>query len=294
MLDRYWSGAVDRISPEAPVPVVRVSTIDDRPGGAANAAANVAALGAYASLLAPIGSDEPGGSLRKLLERAGVECHGLGADKTTVKLRVTCRAQQLLRMDFESHPGGDVLAQMLGEFSRAMPLHDVVLFSDYGKGSLAQVRQMILQAKDAGKAVLVDPKGADFSRYSGASVITPNTSELRLAIGPWANESELESKVQTLRRCLNIGAVLLTRSEDGMSLFDDSGRMDVPSTAREVYDVTGAGDTVISVLSVMIAAGVDLRSAAPIANRAAGIVVGKSGTAVVSYDELFSSPETPQ
>ena len=289
MLDRYWFGAVDRISPEAPVPVVRVNREEERLGGAANVALNVKTLGAQATLLTVVGDDEPARKLRGLLERQGVSAL-LGNDPqlyTIVKLRVIGRAQQLIRVDFENQPDHEVLSAMLADFERALPQHDAVLFSDYGKGGLEHIPKMIQFARTAGKQVLVDPKGSDYARYRGATVITPNRAELAQVVGAWNSEAQLHERAQRLRGELDLAAVLLTRSEEGMSLFDAAGHVQVPAQAREVFDVTGAGDTVIAALAAMLACGLSLRDALPIANRAAGIVVGKFGTATVSYDELF-------
>jgi rfaE bifunctional protein kinase chain/domain len=289
MLDRYWFGAVERISPEAPVPVVRVNREEERLGGAANVALNVRTLGAKASLVTVIGDDEPGRRLKKLIEAEGIPA-ALGMDDklyTIVKLRVIGRSQQLLRVDFESQPDHEVLRQAFGEYQRMLPDHDVVLFSDYGKGGLEHIPDMIRLAQAQRKAVLVDPKGHDYSRYAGATVITPNKAELAQVIGPWNSEAQLHERAQALRKQHGVQAILLTRSEEGMSLFDDAGHVQVPAQAREVFDVTGAGDTVIATLAAMLASGLTLREAMPVANRAGGIVVGKFGTAGVSYEELF-------
>lgn len=289
MLDRYWFGAVDRISPEAPVPVVRVNREEERLGGAANVALNAKTLGAQATLLTVVGQDEPARKLQQLLEQQGVKTL-LGHDPqlyTIVKLRVIGRSQQLIRVDFENAPDHEVLAHMLGDFERALPEHDAVLFSDYGKGGLEHIPRMIELARQAGKPVLVDPKGSDYSRYAGATVITPNRAELAQVIGNWSSEAQLHERAQALRDKLGLTGLLLTRSEEGMSLFDAEGEARVPAQAREVFDVTGAGDTVIAALAAMLACGMTLREALPIANRAGGIVVGKFGTASVSYEELF-------
>ncbi|MDD2976741.1 D-glycero-beta-D-manno-heptose-7-phosphate kinase [Aquabacterium sp.] len=290
MLDRYWFGAVERISPEAPVPVVRVSNEEDRLGGAANVALNVKTLGARATLLSMVGHDEAAGRLRALLAEQGVDAI-LGDDaklQTIVKLRVIGRSQQLLRVDFEKEPDFEVLASMLGDFEQALPSQDVVLFSDYGKGGLAHIPRMIELAKQAGKPVLIDPKGSDYSRYAGATVITPNRAELAQVVGAWSDEETLHRRAQVLREELGLQALLLTRSEEGMTLFDAEGACHVPAQTREVYDVTGAGDTVIATTAAMLACGMPLREAMALANRAGGIVVGKFGTAHVSYEELFA------
>lgn len=289
MLDRYWYGAVDRISPEAPVPVVRVTRTEERIGAAANVAYNIVTLGAQASLLTVVGEDEASHQLEALVAKTGIRPY-FGRDarlKTTVKLRVIGRQQQLLRLDFENTPENEVLASQSAAFEGLYPQHDVILFSDYGKGGLAHIVAMIAQARASGKVVLVDPKGSDYARYKNASVITPNRAELEHVIGPWSDETELRTKTENLRAGLNLQAVLVTRSEQGMTLFDAQGQLHVPAVAREVFDVTGAGDTVIATLAALSAAGMSLRDAVPIANRAGGIVVGKFGTATVSYSELF-------
>ena len=291
MLDRYWYGAVDRISPEAPVPVVRVTRTEERIGAAANVAYNIVTLGAQASLLSVVGEDEASHQLEALVAKTGITPY-FGRDaklKTTVKLRVIGRQQQLIRLDFENTPENEVLASQSATFETLYTRHDAVLFSDYGKGGLAHIVLMIAQARAAGKAVLVDPKGSDFERYKNASIITPNRAELAQVIGPWSGEADLRAKVHALRERLALQAVLLTRSEEGMTLFDAEGELHVPALAREVFDVTGAGDTVIATLATMVAAGLSLRQAVPIANRAGGVVVGKFGTATVSYAELFAS-----
>lgn len=290
MLDRYWYGAVDRISPEAPVPVVRVTRTEERIGAAANVAYNIVTLGARASLLTVVGEDEASHTLEGLVAKTGITPY-FGRDanlKTTVKLRVIGRQQQLLRLDFENTPEHEVLASQSATFETLYPEHQAVLFSDYGKGGLAHIVAMIAQARAAGKMVLVDPKGSDFERYRNASIITPNLVELEQVIGPWSSETEFRTKTQNLRSALDLQALLVTRSEEGMTLFDAQGALHVPTVAREVFDVTGAGDTVIATLATMTAAGLSLRDAVPIANRAAGIVVGKFGTATVNYSELFA------
>ena len=288
MLDRYWFGAVDRISPEAPVPVVRVTREEERLGGAANVAMNVTRLGAQCTLLTVVGEDAAGQRLRELLSEQGVATV-MGTDaqlRTVVKLRVIGRSQQLLRVDFENQPDHEVLQQMLADYQRLLPEHDVVLLSDYGKGGLTHVGQMIEFARAAGKPVLVDPKGSDFSRYAGATAITPNRSELAGVVGTWHNEADLAARANTLRDQLGLDALLLTRSEEGISLFDDAGHLRLSTAAHEVFDVTGAGDTVIAMLAALLACGMPLRDAAAHANRAAGIVVSRFGTAAVTLDEL--------
>ena len=289
MLDRYWYGSVDRISPEAPVPVVRITREEDRIGAAANVAYNVVTMGAQASLLTVVGDDEASHKLEALVATTGITPYfGRDVDlKTTVKLRIIGRQQQLLRVDFENTPKTEVLASQTSAFSKHLSAHDVVLFSDYAKGCLAHVVDMIALARAAGKTMLVDPKGSDYARYAGATVITPNKSEMQAAVGAWKDDAELAIKAQKLRAQLKLDAVLVTRSEEGMSLFDANGALHVPTHALEVFDVTGAGDTVIATLATLMAAGLSLREAMPYANKAGGIVVGKFGTATVSYKELF-------
>lgn len=289
MLDRYWFGEVERISPEAPVPVVRIQRTEERLGGAANVARNVAALGARAGLLTVVGDDEAGRALVRLLDASGIApyVHTDAQMATTVKLRVIGRRQQMLRADFETQPDGEVLLAKLGEYEALLPQHDLVILSDYGKGGLTHIARMIELARAAGKPILVDPKGDDYSRYAGATLVTPNRAELREVVGRWRSEADLQARAQRLRRELALGALLLTRSEEGMTLFTDDGAWSVPARAREVFDVSGAGDTVIAALGVMMAAGAPLQQAVEAANRAGGIVVGKLGTATVSYDELF-------
>ena len=288
MLDRYWFGGVERISPEAPVPVVRVTREETRLGGSANVAMNVKSLGAQCTLLSVVGDDAAGRRLRELLAQRGIAAV-LGTDvqvQTVVKLRVIGRSQQLLRIDFEDQPDHEVLQQMLADYESLLPKHDLVLMSDYGKGGLTHVGQMIQSARAAGKLVLVDPKGSDFSRYAGATAITPNRSELAQVVGAWSDDTDLAERAQALRQRLDVQGLLLTRSEEGISLFDDVGLLRLPTEAREVYDVTGAGDTVIATLAALMACGMTLRDAAPHANRAAGIVVSRFGTAAVGLAEL--------
>ena len=288
MLDRYWFGDVDRISPEAPVPVVKIARSEERPGGAANVARNAAALGAQVTLISVIGDDEPGHVLERLLrgESVHTSLHRDPALPTTVKLRVVGRQQQLLRIDFETVPSPPALAAKLTDYERTLSGFDVVVLSDYGKGGLSQIERMIALARAAGKPVLVDPKGEAYLRYRGATMLTPNRAEFRQVVGPWRNEAELAEKAQILRSELALDALLITRSEEGMSLYTDAGAQHIPAQAREVFDVSGAGDTVIATLGTLLGAHVDVGSAVRIANKAAGLVVGKLGTAVVHPDEL--------
>lgn len=288
MLDRYWFGEVSRISPEAPVPVVKVERQEERLGGAANVARNAVALGAQARLISVVGQDEAGRSLAQLLQDSGIKVslHVDAQLATTVKLRVIGRQQQLLRIDFETWPDHEILRGKLLEFERQLPDCDVVVLSDYGKGGLTHIGEMIRLARAAGKPVLVDPKGDDYSRYKGATLLTPNRSELRQVVGSWRDETELMGKVQQLRAELQLDALLVTRSEEGMTLFSAAERIHQPAIAREVFDVSGAGDTVIATLAVVLASGADLASAVRLANQAAGIVVAKLGTAVATLAEL--------
>jgi rfaE bifunctional protein kinase chain/domain len=290
MLDRYWFGDVNRISPEAPVPVLKVERIEERPGGAANVARNIAALGGHATLLSVVGDDEAGACLEKLLNHYNNLTSLLHRDSsisTIIKLRAIARHQQLLRIDFETPPSHEVLNAALADYQTQLPKADVVILSDYGKGGLAHIAEMIRLAREAGKPVLVDPKGDDYARYSGASLLTPNRSEFREVAGSWKNDEEFNRKAQKLRAELQLDALLVTRSEDGMSLYHADEALHEPSQTREVFDVSGAGDTVIATLAVMLASGADLPYAMRISNRAAGIVVGKLGTAVVSREEIL-------
>ena len=289
MLDRYWFGEVSRISPEAPVPVVLISSEEQRLGGAANVAWNCKDLGALTRLLSVVGRDEPGEQLAALLKKKGIEA-SLHRDRhldTTQKLRVIGRKQQLLRIDFEKPPSTEVLAAKLEEFKRAVADCDVVILSDYGKGGLTHIEAMIRVARKARRRVLIDPKGDDYSRYKGANIITPNLAELREVVGSWKDEKDLKSRAQALRAKLGLEALLLTRGEHGMTLFTKNRSTTVKAEAREVFDVTGAGDTVIATMAVALAAGAGLEAAMRLANRAAGIVVGKLGTATARYEELF-------
>ena len=288
MLDRYWFGDVSRISPEAPVPVVRFRNQEERLGGAANVANNCAQLGAHTRLLSVTGADEAGERLAQLAAAAGIKAslHRDAKTPTTVKLRVLSK-QQLLRIDFETAPSSEVLASKLADFKAALPDCNVVILSDYGKGGLAHIARMISLARAAGKRVLVDPKGDDWSRYRGATLVTPNRKELADVIGSWKSERDLERRVRRLRVQLGLDALLLTRGQEGMSLYSKRSPVHVKAEAREVFDVSGAGDTVIATLATMLASGVRLEQAMRIANRAGGIKVAKLGTAVVTRKELF-------
>ena len=288
MLDRYWFGDVSRISPEAPVPVAKINQIDQRAGGAANVARNIASLGGKAGLLSVTGHDEAADSLDQLMQQDGVESYLMRDEQiaTTVKLRVVARNQQLIRLDFEELPHHEVLEQVKERYQKVLPDYDAVIFSDYGKGGLTHIADMIDWAKQAGKIVLIDPKGDDYEKYAGATLITPNRSELKEVVGSWRNEDELTDKAQYLRRHLDLTAILLTRSEEGMTLFNDGEAVYQPTRAQEVYDVSGAGDTVIAGMGLAMAAGFTMPESMHLANTAAGVVVAKLGTAVCSFDEL--------
>ena len=291
MLDKYWFGDANRISPEAPVPVVRIVRSEERLGGAANVALNVASLGVQTTLMGVVGADENGTKLTELLTESGIHSHMIAdpAIKTILKLRIVARQQQLVRIDFDDHPSGEMLASLLTDFAEVIDNFDVLVLSDYGKGGLDHIRGMIDIAREKNIPVLVDPKGEDYDKYVGATIITPNRAELTQVIGSWTSEEDLTHRAQALRDRLGLKALLLTRSEEGMTLFTAEGAETVPAQAREVFDVSGAGDTVIAVTAAMIAAGVPLSEAVRIANRAGGIVVGKLGTASVSYNELFGN-----
>lgn len=289
MLDRYWHGATSRISPEAPVPVVHVKQNEDRAGGAGNVALNIAALGARAVLLGYTGDDEAAGLLSGILQKAGIACviEKLPGLATISKLRVMSRHQQLIRLDFEDGFQTADSTALLQSYSREMQRADVVVLSDYGKGTLNAVETLIAVANEAGKPVLVDPKGSDFNKYRNATLLTPNLSEFEAVAGTCADQQHLVEKGVNLMAALNLQGLLVTRGEHGMSLLArDAEPLHLPTHALEVFDVTGAGDTVISVLAASLAATKTLAEATALANIAAGIVVGKMGTAAVSRDEL--------
>lgn len=288
MLDRYWFGEVERISPEAPVPVVHVAKREDRLGGAANVARNVVSLGAKVTLAGFVGQDEAGAKVRELLQAAGVETHLVAdpAHPTTLKMRVLGRQQQLLRIDFEEKPDAALIEKLHTEIAPIIDRHDVVVLSDYAKGALAKVEVLIEMARARNLPVLVDPKGSDYGRYRGATLVTPNRSEMQQAVGQWHSEDELQNRAQKLRDQLALEALLVTRSEQGMTLFTEHGRDHVDAQAHEVFDVSGAGDTVLATLAVMRACGMDWPQAMRWANRAGGIVVGKLGTSIVTQGEL--------
>ncbi|MEN5342500.1 D-glycero-beta-D-manno-heptose-7-phosphate kinase [Achromobacter mucicolens] len=288
MLDRYWFGEVERISPEAPVPVVRVARREDRLGGAANVARNVAALGGHVTLVGVLGQDEAGDSVRRLSTEAGIQGDLIADNElhTTLKMRVLGRQQQLLRVDFEQHPSQASLDAVDAALARHLANHDIVVLSDYAKGVLTRVESLIALARSAGIPVLVDPKGDDYSRYRGATLVTPNRSEMQQAVGRWNSEAELTDRAQQLRADLDLEALLVTRSEQGMTLFSDAGRDHTDAQAHEVFDVSGAGDTVLATLAVTRAIGLPWAEAMGWANKAGGIAVGKLGTSVVTAAEL--------
>ena len=291
MLDRYWFGDVSRISPEAPVPVVRIERREERLGGAANVARNAAALGTHCGLLGVVGADEASDQVEKILRESSIHSY-LKRDEaisTIIKLRVIGRQQQMVRIDFEEAPTETILRDKLTQFKALLPDYDVIVLSDYNKGSLVNVAEMIRAARAAGKIVMVDPKGDDFTPYAGATMLTPNKSELKRIVGSWKTEEQLTDKAQRLREELGLEALLLTRSEEGMSLYTATEVLHVHADAREVFDVSGAGDTVIATMACMLGAGAGWQEAVETANRAGGIVVGKLGTATVTREELFGA-----
>lgn len=292
MLDRYWHGGTSRISPEAPVPVVRVGESEDRPGGAANVALNIAALGGHVALAGLVGDDDNASVLSARLEDADVSTHFQRNPQipTITKLRVMSRSQQLIRLDFEDSLAGIDTGEMLDRVEAALPDSDLVILSDYGKGTLGRVEELIALIRASGKRVLVDPKGGDFRRYRGASVITPNLGEFEAVVGVCRDDAELAAKGERLRAELELEALLITRSERGMTLIRaDHAPLHLPTHAREVFDVTGAGDTVIGVLGLALAAGHAYPEAVTLANLAAGLVVAKPGTATLSVAELYTA-----
>ncbi len=291
MLDKYWFGDVNRISPEAPVPIARIHKTDMRPGGAANVARNIASVGGNATLLSVVGDDDAANDLENILNNDGVK-HNLQRDNsidTIVKLRVLARNQQLIRIDFEKNPSHEILIEILNHFEKMVAEFEVIIFSDYGKGGLTHIVRMIEIAKQHNKIILVDPKGSDYSKYNGATMLTPNKSELKDATGNWTNEAQLIEKATTLKNNLNLEYLLVTRSEEGMTLFTKSDTSNYPTVAQEVFDVSGAGDTVIATLALMLANNVNVHQAVQVANIAAGVVVGKVGTATVNKHELLTA-----
>lgn len=289
MLDRYWHGPTSRISPEAPVPVVKIEESEERAGGAGNVALNIAALNVTPSLVGLTGQDEPGSILKNRLSHQGVNCQFVElADCTTItKLRILSRHQQLIRLDFEDgfHAGSS--EQLLQTYQAQLAPHDVVVFSDYQKGTLRDLPRLIALAKAQGKKIIIDPKGNDFAIYQGATLLTPNLSEFETIVGHCENDEQLVEKAQQLLQTLQLEALLITRSEKGMTLVQvDKKAVHLPTRARDVFDVTGAGDTVIATLAAGIAVGMDMVDATKLANLAASVVVGKVGTATVTVHEL--------
>ncbi|MBD9359548.1 bifunctional D-glycero-beta-D-manno-heptose-7-phosphate kinase/D-glycero-beta-D-manno-heptose 1-phosphate adenylyltransferase HldE [Methylomonas fluvii] len=297
MLDRYWHGATSRISPEAPVPVVHVKQDEQRAGGAGNVALNIAALGAKVSLLGFTGEDEAAAALKTLLQQAKVLClfQAVPGYPTITKLRVMSRHQQLIRLDFEDGFNNVDSDALLHLYHAEMMQSQVIVLSDYGKGTLSQVQQFIKLAKQLNKPVLVDPKGSDFSIYRQATLITPNLSEFEAVVGRCADQAQIVERGMNLLSDLELQALLVTRGENGMTLLSKNEEpLHLPTHAREVFDVTGAGDTVISVLAASLAAKKTLAEATQLANIGAGIVVGKMGTATVNTDELANALQGPR
>lgn len=289
MLDQYWFGEVQRISPEAPVPIAKITQSDNRPGGAANVARNVASLGAQVTLLSVVGNDSNADLLEQILNNSGVNSYLLRdvSIKTIVKLRVLAKNQQLIRIDFEDTPSHEILSLCLENFNQQIASHDLLIISDYAKGGLTHLASMIAMAQNYTKPILIDPKGQNYQKYLGATILTPNKQELQDACGVWSNETELTLKIMKLIKQLQLEYVLLTRSEEGMSLFDRQGfKIDFAAHAQEIYDVSGAGDTVIATLATMLATGIAPSAAAFVANLAAGIVVSKLGTVAINQQEL--------
>ncbi len=289
MLDRYWHGDTSRISPEAPVPVVRVDDAEERPGGAGNVALNIAALGANATVMGLTGDDEAAASLERVLAHAGVTCRFIRVPDypTVTKLRVMSRHQQLIRLDFENGFADIDSTPLLEKFTRQLETADVVVLSDYGKGTLTHGRDLIDTARAAGKPVLVDPKSNDFGIYRGAALITPNLKEFEAVVGHCRDEADLVERGMRLIEQESLGGLLITRSEQGMTLLQAGhAALHLPTRAREVFDVTGAGDTVISVLAAALGAGLSLPEATALSNIGAGVVVGKLGTATVTVPEI--------
>lgn len=292
MLDRYWYGDVERISPEAPVPVVAVKAEEDLPGGAANVARNVRDLGAQCTLFSISGDDRDADSLKKLLDKNDIRCH-LERDKllnTIVKLRVISKHlhQQMLRIDFDSPVSKDARVKLLDNYLKHLGEYDAVIISDYGKGGLGYIQEMIQAARTASRPVVIDPKGDDYSGYRGANLITPNRKEFEMVAGRFHDDADLERRAAKLVQDLDLGGILVTRGEDGMSLVQRSGQaLHIRARTREVFDVTGAGDTVIAAIGCAWAVGSGLEDAVQLANFAAGIVVGKPGAATASPDEIM-------
>lgn len=289
MLDRYWKGTSVRLSPEAPVPVVNVAGIENRLGGAANVALNLARLGANVTLCGLVGADPEANIIRQMIADAGIEDRlvvGTGSYVTIQKIRVISQNQQIVRADFETEATYETLDRLTREALNQIKSAKTVVFSDYKKGALVRITELLVAAHEHNALTLVDPKGNNYSPYTGASVITPNKTELAAVMGAWKSESELLQKAETLRSKLKLEKLLLTRSEEGMTLFDSEGHLNFPTEAREVFDVSGAGDTAIATLALMLTQGKNWHTAVQTANRAAGIVVGRFGTAAVTAEDL--------
>ena len=288
MLDYYWSGQTTRVSPEAPVPIVKVTKKESRAGGAGNVALNIASLAANVTLLGIVGNDKEADELEELLVTKGVTCDFIKSKNapTACKLRIVAQHQQLIRLDFEEPLQNFDYTELLTHYKKALAGTDVVIFSDYAKGVLAHIPQLLELANTQGVKSFVDPKGIDFSPYSGATLITPNRSEFQAVVGPCSNNEQIINKGQALLEQFNIEALLVTLSEQGMALIKKSDAYFLPTHAREVFDVTGAGDTVIASMALGVASGLGLQHAMHLANMAAGIVVGKFGTSTVSSHEL--------
>ncbi len=294
MLDRYWQGTTSRISPEAPVPVVRVEGDELRPGGAANVALNAAALGSRVALVGLVGEDAEAGLLADRLAARGVSSDfvAVTGSRTITKLRILSKHQQLIRLDFEDGFLTSDAASIQARFLDALPRAKAVVLSDYAKGVLRDTQPLIRAARERGLPVVVDPKGTDFQRYRGATLLTPNQSEFEAVVGPVADDADLATKGAALRDALNLEALLVTRSEKGMCLLQRGhAPVHLPTRAREVFDVTGAGDTVVAVLAAALAAGESMIDAVALSNLGAGVVVGKVGTATVSPAELIAAME---
>lgn len=291
MLDRYWFGDVNRISPEAPIPIAKINIIDDRPGGAANVARNIASLNGNVTLLSVVGNDEASLILESLLnkERINLILKKDNLIKTIVKLRVIAKNQQLIRIDFEEQPSYEILSEVLDTYKNIIEDHDLIILSDYGKGGLNHANKMIEIANKFKKPILIDPKGDDYSKYKYATLITPNKAELKAVCGSWKTESELIKKATNLRKQLKLKYLLLTRSEEGMTLFNNKVITNYLAHNKEVFDVSGAGDTVIATLGLLLANKISINEAIKIANLAASVVIGKVGTATVSFKEIMDS-----
>ena len=289
MLDRYWNGTTQRISPEAPVPIVLINGFEERPGGAGNVARSITALGGRCSLAALLGEDEAAEQLEALLQQDNVSLHCIkdASAKTVAKLRVLSRNQQLIRLDFEGEFTKNSVNKLTSAVCDEIERHNVLILSDYKKGALKDIAEIINKANSMGTSIFVDPKGNDFSRYKNVTAITPNYSEFTAVVGEISNEQELLKKGQRLLNELNLNALIITRSEKGVTLIEKSGKtVNIQARAKEVFDVTGAGDTFISVLAASYAAGSSFEQAVNIANAAASVVVGKLGAATVSKMKL--------